>query len=127
MKYITFKQQFTFPEEAIIGFAKFMGWEEKKTREVMITVESDPEDETTSEPTVRYEQEEYDNEETYVAFVERKAVEHSQKFTVAWAETLKNQYIAEKIEALKAELEPQLHEQIIKPVEEALKSEIIIN
>ena len=91
---ITFKQQFTFNEEAVKGFAIYLGWEEDE------------------------------NTESFIDFVNNKAREHSLKFTKAWAEKLKQDYINQTV---KENIEPQLYQQIVKPVEDALINEVILS
>lgn len=120
MKTITFKQEFTFPEESVKGFALFLGWIEKFTRSIAIVDENGVD-------TGNFEIEEYDNPETYIQYVERLSIEHTQKFTKAWAEKLKEDYLNTQVESFKEQTEPALYEQIIKPVEDALISEVIEN
>lgn len=122
MTTITFKQQFTFNESAVKGFAIHLGWKEKLTRQVEVV-----DDETTDPVTKHFESEEYDNPQTFVEFVEEKAKDHTLSFTKSWAQKLKQDYLNAQVEEFKAGVEPTLDEQIIKPVEDALTSEIIIN
>jgi hypothetical protein len=112
MKTITFKQQFTFNEEAVMGFAIFLGWRD------MIETQSEYKDGEMAR-TIMIE-----NPESFTDFVDRKAREHSLEFTKSWAEKLKQDYINKTVAE---NIEPQLHEQIVKPVEDALISEVIIN
>lgn len=119
---ITFKQEFTFPDEAIQGFALFLGWQEKLTRQVEIV---DQEETELLGRLTHSENEEYDNPETSTEFVSRRAVEHSSVFTKSWAERLKQDAINSQIEALRATIEPMLYTQIVRPVEDALTSEIV--
>ena len=108
---ITFKQQFTFNEEAVKGFATFLGWQEKLTKQIEII-----DDETTTPVTSHFENEEYDNPQTFIQFVEEKAREHTLLFTKSWAEKLKQDYLNAQVNEFKAQVEPTLNEQIIKPV-----------
>ena len=118
---ITFKQQFTFTEESVKNFAIFLGWQEKLTRQV------EKEDTAVEPPAIYTETEEYDNPETFTDYVDRLAKEHSAKFTNAYAVSLKEQEINRQVEELKATIEPAIDEQIIKPVEDALTSEVVID
>lgn len=122
MKNITFKQQFTFNENSVKGFAIHLGWSEKLTRQIEVV-----DDETTDPVTKHFENEEYDNPQTFVEFVEEKAREHTLSFTKSWAQKLKQDYLSVQVEEFKATIEPSLDEQIIKPVEDALTSETIVN
>jgi len=119
---ITFKQEFTFPEEAIQGFALFLGWQEKLTRQVEIV---DQEETETQGRLTHFDNEEYDNPESFTELVARRAVEHSSTFTKSWAEKLKQDAINSQLEELRATIEPTLYAQIVQPVEEALTSEIL--
>ena len=84
MTNITFKQEFTYPEELVKGFATFLGWQEKLTRQIEVT-----DDDTTTPITTHIENEEYDNPQSFVDFVDEKAREHTLLFTKSWAESLK--------------------------------------
>lgn len=81
-------------------------------------------DETTDPITTHFENEEYDNPQTFSQFVDEKAKAHSLAFTKSWAETLKQQEIDRQVNELKETIEPTLHNQIVQPVEDALVSEI---
>jgi len=113
---ITFKQQFTFNENAVKGFATFLGWQEKLTRQIIVQDD---------EVTTHFEDEEYDNPESFTEYVERKAVEHSLEFTKSWANKLKQDEIERQVSELKESIEMPLHTAIVQPVEDALISEII--
>lgn len=121
MTNITFSQHFTFPEESVKGFAIYLGWKEKLTRQIEII-----DDETTTPATGHFENEEYDNPQSFTEFVEEKAREHTLLFTKSWAEKLKQEYLNTQVDNFKGTIEPTLYEQIIKPVEDALVSEITI-
>lgn len=122
MTNITFKQEFTFNKDAVKGFALHLGWKEKLTRQIRVV-----DDDTTDPVITHFEDEEYDNPQTFVQFIEEKAREHTLSFTKSWAQKLKQDYLNAQVEEFKAGLEPTLDEQIIKPVEDALTSEITIN
>ena len=117
---ITFKQQFSYEEEAVKGFAVFLGWKEKLVRRVLKEVTSNLEGVESTIST--YENEEYDNPETYVQYVERKSKEHSELFTLAWAKSLVKEQVR-----LHGELQRETIEaQILLPVKEALIVETIM-
>jgi len=118
MTQITFKQQFTFEEEAVRGFAIHLGWKETLTRGVDIVNED--------LIMTRFEIEEYPNPQSFTDYVDEKAREHTLLFTKSWAEELKNNYLNAQVEALKTTVEPTLYTQIVKPVENALTSEIVV-
>ena len=118
---ITFKQQFTYPEELVIGFALFLGWKEKLTRQIEIV-----DDSTTDPVTTHFETEEYDNPQSFTEYVDMKAREHTLLFTKSWAEKLKQDYLNVQVDEFKAKVEPSLNAQIIKPVEDALITEIVV-
>lgn len=124
MKTITFKQQFTFPAESVKGFALFLGWTESLKRTITVVDESDGEGNPIAS---HFEEEEYPNPETYSGFVAKKAREHSLNFTKQWAQKLKEDAKEEQLSQLRDSLEPQLHEQIIKPVEDSLVDEFVEN
>jgi hypothetical protein len=109
---ITFKQQFTFNEEAVKGFAIHLGWKEK----ILVPVE---------ENNPYSQMEEIDNPQTFIDYVDEKAREHTLLFTKSWANKLKDEYLNAQIQTLKDDVEPTLYLQIVKPVEDALTSEII--
>lgn len=121
MTNIIFKQQFTYPEELVKGFAIFLGWKEKLTKQVEIV-----DDNTTTPITVHFKEEEYNNPQTFLQYVDEKAREHTLLFTKSWAENLKQEQLESEVSLFKATLEPSLNAQIIKPVEDALISEIVI-
>ena len=122
MTNITFKQEFTFNEDAVKGFALHLGWKEKLTRQIRVV-----DDDTTDLVTTHFEYEEYDNPQTFVQFIEEKAREHTLLFTKSWAQKIKQDYLNVQVDEFKATIEPSLDEQIIKPVDDALTSEITIN
>lgn len=115
METVTFKQQFTFPTESVKNFAIFLGWEEKLKRSV-------PKLDEEGKDMGDFIIEEYDNPETFVEFVEQRAKEHTLQFTKRWAEKLKSDIIAQQVAQ---KIEPTLNEQIVKPVEDALISEVV--
>jgi len=117
---VTFTQTFTLPESSVKGFAEYIGWQEKLTRQKIVV-----DDDTTTPETTHFEIEEYDNPQTFAEFVDEKAKAHSLSFTKSWAETLKQQEIDRQVQELKDTIEPTLQAQIVQPVEDALTSEII--
>lgn len=119
---ITFKQQFTFEETSVKNFAIHLGWKETLTRQITVVDETDEEGNATSS---HFETEEYANPETFTEFVDKKAKEHSMGFIKSWAEKLKSDYMDAQIKELRDTAEPQLDLEIIKPVEDALTSEVI--
>lgn len=121
MTNITFKQQFTFNEEAVMGFALYLGWQEKLTRVIEVV-----DDETTTPVTTHFANEEYNNPQTFTEYVDEKAREHTLKFTKSWGETMKENMIHAQTMQFRASLEPSLDEQILKPIEDALISEIVV-
>jgi hypothetical protein len=123
MTQITFKQQFTFEEEAVKGFALFLGWKEKLFNQIEVT---DQEATDTQAKLTHFEQEEVDNTETYIDYVSRRAKENSLAFTKQWAEKLKQDYISTQLSDLQTKIEPTLQAQIIKPVEDALITEVSV-
>ena len=118
---ITFKQQFTYPEELVKGFAIYLGWKEKLTRQVEII-----DDDTTTPITIHLEMEEYDNPQSFIDYVDVKAREHTLLFTKSWANKLKTDALNAQVDEFKANIEPTLYTQIIQPVEDALTSEIVM-
>ena len=119
---ITFKQQFTFPDESVKGFAEYLGWREQLSRQIEVT---DVEATEENAALTHFENEEYDNPVGFAEYVEHKAIEHTLMFTKSWAVQLKNDIINAQVEEMKAIVEPQLHTSIIKGVEDALTSEIV--
>lgn len=117
MKNITFKQQFTFNEESVKGFAIHLGWQETLTRQTEVMIDDVP----------TLQNEDYPNPQTFAEYVDEKAREHTLKFTKSWAEQLKNSYLNAQVQEFKTTVEPSLNDQIIKPVEDALISEILIS
>jgi hypothetical protein len=117
---ITFKQQFTFDEDSVKGFAKHLGWQEKLTRQIEVV-----DDETVDPVTTHFETEEYDNPETFIDFVDKKAREHTLRFTKQWAENLVYIEIENQKQSVENTIKTQLENDIIKPVEDALSSEVI--
>jgi hypothetical protein len=117
---ITFKQQFTFNEEAVKGFALHLGWTEKVTEQEIVV-----DDDTTDPVTTHTEQVEVDNPVTFIEFVKEKAREHSLQFTKGWANTLVESEITKQKSELEETLRPQLEQAIVKPVEDALEDEVI--
>lgn len=118
---ITFKQQFTFNEDAVKGFATHLGWQEKLTRQITVI-----DDNTTIPVTTHNEAEEYDNPQTFTEYVDMKAREHTLLFTKSWAQKLKTDTLNAQVDEFKANIEPTLYTQIIQPVEDALTSEIVV-
>jgi hypothetical protein len=116
---ITFKQQFTFPEESVKNFALYLGWQEKVTIYNTVETESEFGINTTQVP------EEIDNPQGFAEYVDEKAKAHSLAFTKSYAEHLKQEEINRQVEELRASIEPTLEAQMITPVIEALQSEII--
>ena len=118
---ITFKQEITVSEELVKGLAKELGWQEKLTRQNTVV-----DDDTTYPVTTHFEDEEYDNPETFIQFVDRKGKEHSVNFFKPYGEKIVREELAktgvlEQVEATKAQLE----EAVLKPVLESLTSEVI--
>ena len=120
---ITFKQQFTFADSSIKAFAVFLGWQEKLTRQIEIT---DQEETETQGKLTHFENEEYDNPISFVDYVKEKAREHSLKFMTSWAEKLKADMLEVELNKVRVIAEPQLDEQIVKVVTDALIDEVII-
>lgn len=118
---VTFTQTFTFPESSVKGFAEYLGWQEKLSRQITVV------DEETDGVLIasHFETEEYDNPQTFAEFVDERAKAHSLSFTKSWAETLKQQEIDMQVNELRDSIEPTLQAQIVQPVEDALTSEII--
>jgi hypothetical protein len=120
MTQITFKQQFTYPEESVKGFALFLGWQERLSREIEVV-----DDDTTTPITTHKSLEEYDNPQTFSSFVEHAAKEHSLKFIRSWAENIAQSELHNQIIAITNVTGAELHNQIVTPVEDALVSEVI--
>lgn len=121
MTKITFKQQFTFNEEAVMGFAIHLGWQDKVTRQIEVV-----DDATTTPVTTHFATEEYNNPQTFTEYVEEKAREHTLLFTKSWGERIKKQYLNAQVDEFRSTIEPSLNAQILKPIEDALISEIIV-
>lgn len=98
MKTITFTHSFTFPEDSVLGFAAFLGYQDTIA-------------DTTQSPTVFSQ-----NTETAVDFVTRKSKEHSLIFTTKWAKFLVDQEVKRQAAVIQA----QFQDAIVKPVIDAL-------
>lgn len=104
MKTITFTHTFTFPEQSVLGFAKFLGYVESSE-----TPRFDSNGtfiETTITP----------NAESPVDYVSRLSKEHSLTFVTKWANWLAEKELEKQIDIIK----PQIDEALVKPVEQAL-------
>ena len=116
MTNITFTHTFTFPKDKVKNFAIFLGWQEKLTRQIEVLDDNNV--------VINFEDEEYDNPETFSEYVDKLAKEHTLTFTKQWANKLKEDYINAQVAELKAQIEPVADEEIVKPVENALTTTV---
>lgn len=118
---ITFKQEITVSEELVKGLAKELGWQETLTRQIEVV-----DDDTTDPVTTHFETEEYDNPETFIQFIDKRAKEHTSNFFKPYGEKivkeeLEKTGVLNQVETTKAQIE----ESVLKPVLESLTSEVI--
>lgn len=105
---ITNNSTFTYDREAVKAFAIDKGWKEKITPEGEIYAE------------------EIDNPETLEMFIQKDFDNYLKAYVTPMAIKIKNNELNRLVEEYRTEIEPTLHEQIVKPVEDALISEIVI-
>lgn len=109
MNTTTFTATFTFPTDSIIGFATWLGYSSTIKQPVL-----------NDDGSIKM-YEDVQNPQSALDFVKGKATNHIQTFVTGWAEYLKKQAIKEQVDALTSQLSPQLDEQIIKPVKDAIQ------
>lgn len=104
MTNVTFTATFTFPKESVQGFAQFIGYVDTIKQPVL------HEDGTISHYV------DAPNPQSAFDFICVKAKEHNEQFCSGWAHYL----VQQAIDTQTAQLRPQLEEQILKPVKDAV-------
>lgn len=114
---ITFKQQITVTEELVTGLSIFLGYKPTLTKENEVV-----DDDSTDPVTTHIETEEYPNPETAEEYVDKLAKAHTANFFKPFGDKLvQDELVKLGINEQKAQIENA----IIKPVEEALVTQII--
>lgn len=104
---ITITHSFSFNDEAIKGFAIFLWWQEKIQQ-------------FANEDCIWYI--EVDNPESYIDYVKRLSMQHSEAFTTGYASHIVEEMVATEADRIR----PALEEQIIEPVKQALQVEVTV-
>lgn len=97
---VTFKAEQSFTDEQIVGFAKFLGWQEKIWDK--------------DGPTIGQR---IDNPETAEEYVRRLFLKHVYQFTTSWAKSIKDSEFKKQV----APIDGQLEDSIVKPIKDGFK------
>jgi hypothetical protein len=132
MNNLTFKQELTVTEELAKGFAIYLGWKEKLTRQITVV-----DDDTTDPVTTHFADEEYDNPETFIQFVDRKGKENTLNFYKPYsdlvvAQELEKTGIPQQIQHVEQEAQTvlenaktEIENAVVKPIMDSLTSEVV--
>jgi hypothetical protein len=103
MEYITYTATFTFPKSSVLGFAKWMQYQETIPKGTALADGTITEEETV-------------NPENAFDFIARKAKEHNEAFVTGWANFLRDQEVQKQSDVIREELDTQ----IVQPVRDAI-------